>query len=70
MSKFGNNLFFDVIEEIENEPEDYNRNHSRQLLMEYGCSFTEAEKLLDDIEENWDMRAEYIAEQIRENAQT
>ena len=70
MSRVWNKIYFDIIDQIETEAEDYNRNYSRTLLVENGCSEFEAEKILNDLEESWDARVDYLVEQERENAET
>tara|TARA_R100001530_G_scaffold116279_2_gene83321 strand:+ start:2981 stop:3262 length:282 start_codon:yes stop_codon:yes gene_type:complete len=66
MSKYANSKYFDVIEEIENSGEDYNRGHSIRALVDVGMSMEEASEFLNDLEQRWDMETEGMAEQQRE----
>ena len=60
MSKVFNHYFFkreEVIQDI----------YSVQALIDIGCSKDDANKICDNLEEEWDMRVDYLAEQQREN---
>lgn len=70
MSKVFNHYFFkkeEVIQDIKDNAEDYSRPYSVQALMDIGCSKDDANKICDNLEEEWDMRVDYLAEQQREN---
>ena len=70
MSKVFNHYFFkreEVIQDIKDNAEDYSRPYSVQALMYIGCSKDDANKICDNLEEEWDMRVDYLAEQQREN---
>ena len=70
MSKVFNHYFFkreEVIQDIKDNAEDYSRPYSVQALMGIGCSKDDANKICDNLEEEWDMRVDYLAEQQREN---
>tara|TARA_R100001163_G_C5032978_1_gene172732 strand:+ start:354 stop:635 length:282 start_codon:yes stop_codon:yes gene_type:complete len=66
MSKFANGKYFEVIEEIQNLGEDYSRAYAVKLLIDVGMSMSEVTDFLDDLEQRWDMEAEGLAEQQRE----
>jgi len=66
MSKFANGKYFEVIEEIQNLGEDYSRAYAVKLLIDVGMSMSEVTEFLDDLEQRWDMEAEGLAEQQRE----
>ena len=66
MSKFANGKYFEVIEEIKNLGEDYSRAYAVKLLIDVGMSMSEVTEFLDDLEQRWDMEAEGLAEQQRE----
>ena len=70
MSKVFNHYFFkreEVIQDIKDNAEDYSRPYSVQALMDIGGSKDDANKICDNLEEEWDMRVDYLAEQQREN---
>ncbi len=70
MSKVFNHYYFealDLIEEIKSEPEEYLRSYSFKKLLEIGCSRELANELLNNLENEWDMLADYYAEVQREN---
>tara|TARA_Y100001963_G_C6753504_1_gene435480 strand:- start:1523 stop:1747 length:225 start_codon:yes stop_codon:yes gene_type:complete len=70
MSKVFNDYYFDaldVIEEIKSEPEEYSRFHALAKLVDVGCPYDLAKQLLDNLESEWDVLADYYAEVQREN---
>ncbi len=70
MSKVFNHYFFkreEVIQDIKDNAEDYSRPYSVQALIDIGCNKDDANKICDNLEEEWDMRVDYLAEQQREN---
>tara|TARA_R100001463_G_scaffold49626_5_gene99523 strand:- start:4975 stop:5256 length:282 start_codon:yes stop_codon:yes gene_type:complete len=66
MSKFANGKYFEVIEEIQSSGEDYSRAYAVKLLIDVGMSMSEVTDFLDELEQRWDMEAEGLAEQQRE----
>ena len=66
MSKFANGKYFEVIEEIQNLGEDYSRAYAVKLLIDVGMSMSEVTEFLDDLEQRWDMEAEGLTEQQKE----
>lgn len=66
MSKFANGKYFEVIEKIQNLGEDYSRAYAVKLLIDVGMSMSEVTEFLDDLEQRWDMEAEGLTEQQKE----
>lgn len=67
MSRYANGKYFEVIEMIQSSGENYNRANAIKLLIDVGMSMSEVTEFLDDLESKWDMEAEGLAEQQREN---
>tara|TARA_A100000172_G_C3041450_1_gene110665 strand:+ start:1472 stop:1753 length:282 start_codon:yes stop_codon:yes gene_type:complete len=66
MSRYANGKYFEVIEMIQSSGEDYNRANAIKLLIDVGMSMSEVTDFLNELEQRWDMEAEGIAEQQRE----
>ena len=67
MSRYVNGKYFEVIEMIQGSGEDYSRANAIKLLIDVGMSMSEVTEFLNDLESKWDMEAEGLAEQQREN---
>lgn len=67
MSRYANGKYFEVIEMIQSSGENYNRANAIKLLIDVGMSMSEVTEFLNDLESKWDMEAEGLAEQQREN---
>ena len=66
MSRYANGKYFEVIEMIQSSGENYNRANAIKLLIDVGMSMSEVTDFLNELEQRWDMEAEGIAEQQRE----